>query len=300
MKTAITIGNFDAVHVGHIALVERARLAVGESGNVEVWSFDPPPVTILNPSTRIDSLTIFEQRSALLLASGADKIRKIIPTKELLSQSPESFIADVVAESSPDFIVEGTRFQFGKDRAGSAETLCEIGLDAGFEYIEMEGVEVTLDSGETLRASSSMVRKLIAEGYVEDANKMLGRVYEVSGIVVSGDQRGREMGVPTANISKITTMIPKDGIYAGTAVVDNELYVAAISIGNKPTFGKNKRAFEAHLVSFDGDLNHYDWPLTVTISHRIREQIQFDSMDELRLQIISDIETATTLIESSR
>jgi len=183
-----------------------------------------------------------------------------------LYQSPESFIADVVAESSPDFIVEGTQFQFGKDRKGTSETLRAIGLNSGFEYIEMDGVEVTLSTGETLRAS----------------------------------RRGREMGVPTANVSQIATMLPKDGIYAGTATVDNKLYIAAISIGTKPTFGENKRVFEAHLISFDGDLNHYEWPLTVTISHRIREQIKFNSMDELRLQIFSDIETATRLTESKR
>ena len=94
-------------------------------------------------------------------------------------QSPESFIADVVAESSPDFIVEGTQFQFGKDRKGTSETLRAIGLNSGFEYIEMDGVEVTLSTGETLRASSSMVRELLSNGRVEDASRMLGRAYEV-------------------------------------------------------------------------------------------------------------------------
>jgi len=300
LKTAITIGNFDAVHVGHVALVERARVAVGDAGRVEVWSFDPPPVTILNPNFRTDALTTFDQRSRRLLEVGADKVRKITPSKALLYQSPESFIADVVAESSPDFIVEGTQFQFGKDRKGTSETLRAIGLNSGFEYIEIDGVEVTLSTGETLRASSSMVRELLSKGCVEEASRMLGRAYEISGIVTSGDKRGREMGVPTANVSQIATMLPKDGIYAGTATVDNKLYIAAISIGTKPTFGENKRVFEAHLISFDGDLNHYEWPLTVTISSRIREQIKFNSMDELRLQIFSDIETATRLIESKR
>jgi riboflavin kinase/FMN adenylyltransferase len=108
------------------------------------------------------------------------------------------------------------------------------------------------------------------------------------------------MGIPTANLSQVKTMLPRDGIYAGSAIVEGELYIAAISVGTKPTFGENERVLEAHLISFDGDLEHYDWPLTVTISHWMREQITFTSIDALRLQIDADIQSTITLIESTR
>ncbi len=299
LKIALTIGNFDAVHRGHIALVETARQAVGSDGKVEVWSFDPSPVTLLNPNFHLDRITTFSQRMEQLIRAGADVVRQITPTTTLLSQTPEAFIADVVERSSPDIIVEGYGFKFGKDRAGDAQTLQKIGKQYGFSLIEMDGVEVTLSDATTVRASSSQVRELLSSGRVEDAKKMLGRPYSVTGIVTRGDRRGREMGIPTANLSHIETMLPQDGIYAGNAVVDGETYIAAISVGTKPTFSGNTRVFEAHLVSFDGDLEHYNWPLTVTISHWIRNQIAFDSANDLQKQINEDIQLAISLIEST-
>jgi riboflavin kinase / FMN adenylyltransferase len=300
LRTAVTIGNFDAVHLGHVALVARAREAVGKNGIVEVWSFDPSPVTILNPTFYLERLTSFGLREKLLLGAGADKVRKIIPTQALLAQTPEEFITDVVNEVAPDYFVEGTQFVFGKGRAGTAETLRELGKELGFSLIELDGVEVTLADGEPIRASSSRVRSLLKEGRVEEANSMLGRDYEVSGVVSKGDQRGRTLGIPTANLSDVTAMLPKDGIYAGTTIVDGERYIVAISVGTKPTFGENARVLEAHIISYDGDLEHYNWPLTVTISHWIRDQKRFDSVAGLREQIEADITVAITLIESAK
>ena len=300
MKTAISIGNFDAVHLGHTALVQAARDAVGREGRVEIWSFDPPPVSILDPTLCLHRLTTFQQRTELLLDAGADKVRKIIPTKELLGQSPEEFVNYVVAESTPNWIVEGEGFRFGKNRVGTAATLRVIGEELGFSLIEIGPVMVPLCTGTEVRASSSLVRSLVREGQVEDAAIMLGREVQVSGIVTKGDQRGRLMGIPTANLSQCTTMLPKDGIYAGSAMVDGETYVAAISVGTKPTFGENDRVLEAHLISFDGDLEHYDWPLTVTISRWMRAQVTFDSTEALRLQIETDIQSTIKLIESIR
>jgi len=300
LRTAITIGNFDAVHRGHVALVERAREAVGTDGIVEVWSFDPSPVTILNPTFHLDRLTSFGLREKLLLDAGADKVRKITPTQALLAQTPEDFIADVVNEVAPDYFVEGTQFVFGKDRAGTAETLHVLGEELGFSLIELDGVKVTLADGESIRASSSKVRTLLEEGRVEDANTMLGREYEVTGVVSKGDQRGRTLGVPTANLSEVAAMLPKDGIYAGSTMIEGERYIVAISVGTKPTFGENERVLEAHIISFDGDLEHYNWSLTVTISHWIREQERFETVAGLRVQIEADINAAITLIESAR
>ena len=300
MKKAVAIGNFDAVHCGHFELVQTARELVGSGGGVEIWSFYPPPVSILAPEVQVDRLTTFEQRSNLLIDAGADKVRKIVPSREFLSKTPEDFIAGVVEESSPDVFVEGEGFRFGKDRTGTADTLRFIGERLGFSLVELGSVIVKLGDHSEVRASSSMVRTLLKNGRVEDASIMLGREVQCSGIVTEGDQRGQAMGTPTANLTKIETMMPRDGIYAGTAIVDGETYIAAISIGTKPTFGKNDRVLEAHLIAFDGVLHQYGWPLTVTISHWIREQVTFDSIDALRIQIESDIQTTIKLIESNR
>lgn len=132
-----------------------------------------------------------------------------------------------------------------------------------------------------------------------DVTRMLGREYVLSGIVVPGDHRGRQVGIPTANLGDVQTMLPRDGIYAGSAQIDGTKYIAAISIGTKPTFGINDRVCEVHLIGFDGVIGHYEWPLNVTISHWIREQIAFDSVESLTLAIEEDIQTTISLIEST-
>jgi len=136
------------------------------------------------------------------------------------------------------------------------------------------------------------------DGRVQDVAKVLGREYELSGVVTKGDCRGRELGFPTANLGQVHTMLPRDGIYAGTAIIDGTVFIAAISVGTKPTFGSHARICEAHLIGFDGEIGVYEWPLTVTISHWIREQVAFDSIESLTIAIEQDIQSAIKLIES--
>ena len=300
MKIAISIGNFDAVHLGHIALVEAARHAVGADGRVEMWSFDPAPISVLQPEQQIDRLTTFSDRTALLLEAGADEVKQIVPTKVLLSKSPKTFISEIITTSPFDYIVEGEGFRFGKNRAGTCETLQELGQEFGFQAVVIEGVEVALKDQSIVRASSSMLRWLLHAGRVEDAAIMLGRDITVSGVVAQGDRQGRALGYPTANIHDIETMLPRDGIYAGHVTIDTGKYLpAAISIGTKPTFGTHDRVCEVHIIGFDGSLDHYDWQLTVTISHWIRDQLRFDSKEELIHAIEQDVAHITQLIESS-
>jgi riboflavin kinase/FMN adenylyltransferase len=300
VKIAISIGNFDAVHLGHIALVKAARQAVGADGQVDVWSFDPSPVSVLKPEQKIDRLTTFPDRTSLLLEAGADEVKQIVPTKELLSKSPKTFISEVVEQSPFDYIVEGEGFRFGKNRAGNCQTLEELGHEFGFQSVIVEGVEVALKDQSIVRASSSMIRWLLHAGRVEDAAIMLGRDVTVSGVVAAGDRQGRALGYPTANVHAIDTMLPRDGIYAGCVSIDpGESHPAAISIGTKPTFGEHERVCEVHIIGYDGAVDHYDWPLTVTISHWIRDQLRFDSKEELIHAIEQDVAHITKLIESS-
>lgn len=296
---AISIGNFDAVHLGHLALVHAARTAVGKEGEVALWCFDPSPVSVLRPEIHIDRVTTFTQRQNLLIDAGADVVLRIEPTAELLALNPEDYISQIADEYSPNFIVEGEGFRFGYQRKGTNDTLRNLGHKHQFEFLEVGGVSVSLKGGNKVIASSSIVRSLLNEGRVEDVARMLGREYCVSGVVIQGDQRGRELGVPTANMGNVETMLPRDGIYAGRAFVDDTLYVAAISIGTKPTFGEHARICEVHLIGFEGEIGAYNWPLRVTFSHLIREQKKFDSIKSLTIAIEQDIQTSIKLIEST-
>jgi riboflavin kinase/FMN adenylyltransferase len=299
VNTAIAIGNFDAVHRGHLALVEAARSAVGEGGRVEMWSFDPPPVSVLQPEVLIERITTFSQRRELLIDAGADEVRPLTPTPELLALEPRAYIKRVIEEVAPSYIIEGEGFRFGHQRAGTIETLRSLGDEFSFDVIVIPRVDVSLEDNSIVRASSSMIRQLLNNGQMADVTRMLGREYVLSGIVVPGDHRGRQVGIPTANLGDVQTMLPRDGIYAGSAQIDGTKYIAAISIGTKPTFGINDRVSEVHLIGFDGVIGHYDWPLNVTISHWIREQIAFDSVEALTLAIEDDIQTTISLIEST-
>jgi len=298
LNTAISIGNFDAVHKGHVALIHAAREVVGEGGRIEMWSFDPSPVSVLRPEVHLDRITTFSQRSALLIEAGADLVKRIVPTPELLSLEPKAYIEQITNEVSPTFIVEGAGFRFGKQRKGTIATLQELGDQFNFVFIEVEGEEVEFKDKGAVKISSSLVRQLLHEGRMRDVSAVLGRQYELTGVVTKGDCRGRELGFPTANLSEIETMLPGDGIYAGSAVVQGESYVAAISVGTKPTFGNNERTCEVHLIGFDGEIGQYDWSLTVTISHWIREQVKFDSVELLTIAIEQDILKSVELIES--
>ena len=298
MKTAVSIGTFDAIHLGHLSLVQAAKAALGQDGIVEMWSFDPPPSTLLDPSAPFHRITTFEQREKLLYEAGVQKVRLLTPTESLLSQTAESFIQDVVDASTPDYFVEGSGFQFGKNRAGNIEALHKLGAEFGFECIEVPAVEVTLRDHSVVQVSSSMIRWLLGQGRVEDAATMLGRSYALTGIVEKGDQRGRSLGIHTANLGQIQTMFPKEGIYAGKAIVGEYSFPAAISIGTKPTFGVHELTCEAHLLEFDGEEDEYGWQLTLEFTHWLRNQIKFDTVEELTQTIQQDIEMVSSLIES--
>ena len=299
MEKVVSIGNFDAVHIGHSALVKKARELAGVNGTVEIFTFDPPPVSILRPDVQVGRLTSICSREALLLEAGADEVHVVEPTKELLAMEPENFLEELCSTYNPTIFLEGEGFLFGRDRKGTIETLRRKGEELGFTCEEFAGVEMTYSSGESIRVSSSKIRSLLENGSIEDATALLGRPFTVSGVVVEGDKRGRVLGFPTANLGSIETMLPANGIYAGSAVIEGDSYVCAISIGTKPTFGSHDCVCEVHVIGFDGEIGHYNWPLTVTISSWLREQTTFSTVEELTIAIKSDVEKAISLTESN-
>ena len=293
---AITIGNFDGVHKGHQALVHAARDAVGPGGSVVVVSFDPHPISVLRPDMTPGRLTTFAERAELLRELGADGVVAMEPRPQLLSEPPEQFVEQMVERYHPRYIVEGPDFRFGHNREGSDETLRQLEGRCGHKTIVIEPVEAVLMNQNVVRVSSTMVRWLLQRGRMRDAAALLGRPFEIAGEVVPGERRGREIGVPTANLDHVDRVLPADGIYVGYAIrPGGARFPAAISVGTKPTFGDHPRTCEVHLIGYDGPLEDYGWTLRVRIDSWLRDQIRFDRVGLLMRQLRRDIARAEAL-----
>lgn len=224
------------------------------------------------------------------MEAGASEVVKLTPTRELLSLEPEAFIQRIVTEHKPSYFVEGDDFRFGKGRSGDVSTLRTLGTMLAFGVEVVPPVEVVLNNHHLARASSSLVRWLLERGRVADAAIVLGRNYELSGTVVRGDQKGRTIGCPTANV-RCECMPPADGVYAAIGkLADGRAYPAALSIGTRPTFDGVDRRIEAHLLDFDPSVlgGEYGWTLTLELVAYIREQVRYHSIDALREQISRD------------
>ncbi len=303
-RTVITIGNFDGVHAGHAALLAAARRwADAHSARVVAMSFDPHPASVLRPDAAPARLTTFARRRELLLAGGADEVRRLEPTPELLGQSARSFIEHLTADHHPVAIVEGPDFHFGRGRTGNVALLREMGKDLGFEVESVPPVSAALSNQQIVPASSSIARHLIEAGRVVDAWAVLGRPYELAGTVERGDQRGRTVGVPTAN-TRCSTMLPADGVYAAMAdLPDGRHWPAAVNIGSRPTVAGIDRRVEAHLIGATAEpwapiegLPEYGWDLRLKLVGWIRDQVRFASVGSLVEQIKRDIDKARAVV----
>jgi riboflavin kinase/FMN adenylyltransferase len=285
---ALTIGNFDGVHLGHRALLASARKAADRlGGDAVAMTFDPHPATLLAPEKVPSRLSSLERKQELLAEAGMDVA--II----------ESFDADFAKLSADDFtktllhdilkakhVVVGDDFGYGSNRSGNVETLRQAGEKLGFEVEVVSPVEV---SGK--RASSSAIRKALIEGQLGSANALLGRPYDVDGPVIRGAGRGREFGIPTANVDTGDVLLPRPGIYATQVQILGEpgLYMAATSLGTNPTFVEGGAlTLEANLLDFDRDL--YGQVLRVSFLERLRDEERYEDVDTLLAQIHKDIE----------
>lgn len=313
MASVITIGNFDGVHLGHAALIRRAREAANAAGasservRVLVLAFDPHPASILRPGTEPVRLTTWEQRAELLRRAGADQAVRLEPTPELLSSSAEDFIQGLVDQYKPVAFVEGSDFRFGKGRAGDIDLLRSLGSRLGFWVHIVEPVTAVLDDHSIVPCSSTLVRWMIENGRVRDAAHILGRSYSVVGRVVQGQRRGRDLGIPTANISS-PCLAPADGVYAGRArLADGRTFPAAISVGTNPQFDGRARSIEAHLLTGPPDrasgwsplpgLPEYGWGIELEFMSYLRDQARYESIESLVEQIRRDCQRAASIAE---
>jgi len=282
---AIVIGNFDGVHCGHQHLFETAR---GVAPEVVAVTFEPLPATVLRPEVVMGRLTPAAERRELLQAlCGVTRVLELKPTPEILGLSPSAFIDLLRADLDFSAVVEGPDFRFGHRRAGDIETLRSLGAANGFTVAVATPCTVTLTDGVQTEARSSVARALLSDGRVHDAAVVFGRPYELRCPTTRGDQRGRTIGWPTANLDATGRILPADGVYAGEATLpDGSIAIAAISVGTKPTFGESARTCEATLLQADGQplvlpLDWYNWPLRLRFHERIRGMERFDGLSSL-------------------
>jgi riboflavin kinase/FMN adenylyltransferase len=248
-----------------------------------VFTFDPHPVRLLRPEVCPPPLTWTERKAELLAELGVDAILAYPTDEDLLALSPEEFFERIVRRSlDARAIVEGPNFYFGRGRAGNVALLQSLCRQAG---LTLEVVEPLQMAGEYV--SSSRVRRLIAEGAMQQATAMLTRPYRIRGMVTHGAGRGAKLGFPTANIAAIDTLLPAAGVYAGRAVVGNLVRPAAINLGPNPTFGEQTVKVEAHLLDFHGPL--YGEPIEVDFLARLRDIQKFASVDQLKEQLSRDL-----------
>jgi len=266
---AVAVGTFDGVHVGHRRVLA-AALDQAPALMPTVVSFWPHPRTVLG--NEVGLLTTLERRLELLGEAGIEETLVVEFTPEVAELTPEAFVDDVLRPIGTELVVAGTDFRFGRGRAGDLDTLERIGLTVE---------RVDLVPG----ASSTAIRRLLGDGHVGEAARLLGRPAEVEGTVVSGDARGGTLGYPTANLRVPTDLVvPAYGIYAGSAAGHR----AAVSIGTNPHYGGQERRVEAFLLDFEGDL--YGERLVIELWQRLRDEQAFESEAELIEQIGRDVE----------
>jgi riboflavin kinase/FMN adenylyltransferase len=288
----VTIGNFDGVHLGHRALIDLARETAGTGAEVVAVTFEPAPAVVLGLPEVPRILTAAERRRRLLDA-GADRVLELETTLELLALEPEAFLDDLFRRLGGPVaaIAEGPDFRFGRGRSGSIETLRKCGDDRGFRVVIPEERRVRLVDGLEVPARSSVVRRLLDLGRVEDAARVLGRPHTLVGRVVRGDQRGRTIGIPTANLDLEGAMLPGDGVYAGIATLPGGVRrPAAVSIGTKPTFIETPRVAEVHVLDWEGTLDDYGWRLETSLDRRLRGQERYDGLEPFLAQLERDLD----------
>jgi len=282
---AVSIGNFDGVHRGHVSIVRRLlERAEAVGGPAIVFTFDPHPVRILRPAQSPPPLTWTERKAELLASQGVDWIVAYPTDEELLQLSAVDFFERIVRSSlAAKALVEGPNFYFGHNREGTVERLRQLCAAANISLDIVPPVEI---GGKIV--SSSRVRELIRIGNVDEANQLLSAPYRIRGMVTHGAGRGAKIGFPTANLSAIDTLLPAHGVYAGRAIVGELPYPAAINLGPSPTFGDAMARVEVHLIGYDEAL--YGQPLEVDFLGRLRDIRPFESPAALVEQLKRDVE----------
>jgi riboflavin kinase/FMN adenylyltransferase len=287
-STVLTLGVFDGLHLGHQKIIQKVVSRAKAVGAVPtVITFDPHPRAVLYPENAPPLLQTLDQRLSNFEVLGIEQAIVIRFNQEFASQDAEVFLRDIVHERlQAKEVFLGRGFAFGKNRGGNIELLKKI--SAELEFYADEVPEITVRGQ---RISSSKIRELLAVGKINFARRMLGRPYGVEGQIIHGDQRGRTIGFPTANLKPRNRVIPKYGVYATANLIDGKWRRSITNVGVRPTFAGDKEpSIESYIFDFDGDL--YGNVLRVRFLHRIRDERKFSGIEELKNQIEKDTRRA--------
>lgn len=301
-RSVVTIGNFDGVHRGHLAVLTRVVERARERDALAVAiTFDPHPRAVHRPDERHEPITDLDDRLELIAAAGVGGVLVLPYSLDFARQSPEEFVLRYVCGLRASLVVVGHDVRFGWRNAGTLDTMVELGRAHGFDVEAVDDLG-TSPTPERARWSSSAVRELLHAGRVEDAQQILGRDHHVHGTVVHGDARGRTLGFPTANLGDVGGMVPGDGVYAGWLTVTDprgpetgHRLPAAISVGTNPTFDGQARRVEAYVLD-RSDLDLYGRAVRLDFVSRLRPTERFESMARLVEQMHDDVARSRAIL----
>lgn len=283
-KTSVALGTFDGVHIAHVNIINKAK-DIAKENNLKcgIVTFDEIPANIVS---NMHTLKLMNLEDKLRAFPEVDFVYIEKFDKDFMNLSPEEFVGYLKNKVKAAIVTVGYNYHFGRNGAGDVQLLKSLCEKAGIQVHICKKEEI---DGEPV--SSTRIRKLIMDGKVENAEKLLGRPFRITGTVMQGLQNGKKMGIPTANIlPKPDIVSVKQGVYAGICEVEDKVYKSVINVGNNPTFKAKNTTIECHLLDFDGDI--YNKTITVMFSKFIREEICFDSPDALANQILNDIKVA--------
>lgn len=290
-QPVLALGNFDGLHRGHQKIVERVRRGATERGATAVaMTFDPHPPRVVRPDKAPSLLMTLPQKIEALTRAGVQGIAIVRFTPELSRWDPEMFVRVVLVEwLHVAEVWVGANFLFGHDRTGNFSMLRTLGVRYGFRAEKIDPVRY-----KEFVVSSTRIRRLVAEGRVDEAGALLGQIYAIDGVVVRGRQRGQQLGFPTANLCTENELIPPAGVYATTATIDGIVFSSVTNIGVRPTFGDDDRlVIETHVLGLNRDL--YGTKVRLGFVQRLRDERTFETIDALTSQIRADSQAAAAL-----
>jgi len=290
-QPVLALGNFDGVHRGHRKILERVCRVAGERGATSVvMTFDPHPPRVVRPDKAPPLLMTKPQKLEAIADAGVQGAAIVRFSLELSHWDPEAFVRTVLVDwLHVGEVWVGANFLFGHDRSGNFSLLRILGGRYGFKAEKIDPVRY-----KDFVVSSTRVRRLVSEGRVDEAGALLGHQYFVDGIVMRGDQRGRTLGFPTANLCTENELLPPHGVYATTARVGPIVFPAVTNVGTRPTVDQSGRTvIETHIFNLDRDL--YGQSIRIGFVQRLRDERAFESLDVLRAQIDADCQRARVL-----
>ncbi len=290
-QPVLALGNFDGVHRGHRKILERVRRVAGERAATSVvMTFDPHPPRIVRPDKAPPLLMTTPQKLEAIADAGVQGAAIVRFSTELSHWDPETFVRNVLVDwLHVGEVWVGANFLFGHDRSGNFSMLRVLGSRYGFKAEKIDPVRY-----KDFVVSSTRVRRLVSEGRVDEAGALLGHQYFVDGTIMRGDQRGRTLGFPTANLCSENELLPPHGVYATTARIGSLVYPSVTNVGTRPTVDQSGRTvIETHIFNLDRDL--YGQSLRIGFVQRLRDERAFDSLDALRAQIDADCQRARVL-----